>query len=122
MPGLVVKVDDRVILSSAIAAGLLYFGLAWHRAYFVARSSASAGADRGDRGEQQETSAADSEQTWASRLLEKHFASVHDSERPFREDLLIQVRCLRRMLCWESGIAAVGAASTVRHPAELRFS
>lgn len=122
MPGLVVKVDDRVILSSAIAAGLLYFGLAWHRAYFVARSSASAGADRGDRGEQQETSAEDSEQTWASRLLEKHFASVHDSERPFREDLLIQVRCLRRMLCWESGTAAVGAASTVRHPAELRFS
>mmetsp|Transcript_13812 Transcript_13812/g.41742 ORF Transcript_13812/g.41742 Transcript_13812/m.41742 type:complete len:329 (-) Transcript_13812:346-1332(-) len=92
MPGFVVKVDDRALLTSFIAAGLVYLGVALHQAYFVPRNSVKNGrAQTGASGAMQhDTTTAGSAQTRVAWSLERHFASLHDSERPFRADALIQ--------------------------------
>lgn len=92
MSGIVVKVDDRVILGALVSSIALYLGLSWHQFNYIARSQAgeAAGAN-GTANGGGEVSPTDRDQARASRLLELHFASLHDSERPFGDVPAIQV-------------------------------
>lgn len=83
MPGIVVKVDDRVILGTLISSIVLYLGLSWHRAYFTARSSLVEQPNSPDGADDGQSSPADQDATRASNLLELHFSTLHDTERPF---------------------------------------
>lgn len=77
MTAVEVRVDDRVILISAVAACAGYLMLQWHRSQYVLRSVEP------DRIDQHEAASADptnTEAAWVSRLLEQHFSGSRGDE------------------------------------------
>ena len=114
MTAIELRVDDRVILVSAIAACAGYVLLQWHRSQFEWRRAPEAGADGNDA----ETTFEDptnTEAAWVSRLLERHFACERGQDAPFADLPLIQVglfACLsagycHRIFALHAGIALV---------------
>lgn len=100
MTAVEVRVDDRVILVSAVAACAAYLLLQWHRSQFVLRPSE---ADQQQSQKRQHAVAADdptdTEAAWVSRLLEQHFSRTSPDD-PFADLPLVEVpQQLHLMLC-----------------------
>jgi Flp pilus assembly protein CpaB len=97
MTAVEVRVDDRVILISAVAACAGYLLLQWHRSQFVLRSAEPAQQDRSHQHVAAAADPTDTEAAWVSRLLEQHFSrSPADdalADLPLMEVLQARLQC-----------------------------
>lgn len=90
MTAVEVRVDDRVILISAVAACAGYLLLQWHRSQYVLRSAESAQPDRIHQHEAAKANPTNTEAAWVSRLLEQHFSRSRGDD-PFADLPLMEV-------------------------------
>ena len=91
MTAIELRVDDRVILVSAIAACAGYVLLQWHRSQFEWRRAPKAAANDSDA-KPTHDDPNNTEAAWVSRLLEQQFARESAQEAPFADLPLVQVR------------------------------
>lgn len=99
MTAVELRVDDRVILISAVAACAGYLLLQWHRSQFVLRSAEPRQQNRSHQNEAE--AAADptnTEAAWVSRLLEQHFSRGAGGD-PFANLPVMEVLRLHMAAC-----------------------